>query len=287
MKITKAVIPAAGFGTRFLPATKSVPKEMMPIVDKPAIQYVIEEAVHSGITDILIIVSKYKKSIEDYFDYNEELDNLMREKNKSNMADYLNSIANTANIHFIRQKEAKGLGHAISMAKTFVGKEPFAVLLPDDLIYAEKPCLKQMIEKYNELNSTILGVQRVQKDMVDKYGIINGKVISNDVFKVDNLIEKPQIDKAPTNIAIVGRYIISNNIFNILDKLRPGAGNEIQLTDGLLELLSIENMYGYIFEGKRYDVGNTVGYLEAVFDYALMREDLRDCLLNHIKSAIK
>ncbi|QSX05381.1 UTP--glucose-1-phosphate uridylyltransferase GalU [Sedimentibacter sp. zth1] len=287
MNIKKAVIPAAGFGTRFLPATKSVPKEMMPIVDKPAIQYVIEEAVEAGIEDILIITSRHKKSIEDYFDNEVELDILLDSKNKHEVVEKLKEITNLANIHFIRQKEAKGLGHAIWLAKTFIGNEPFAVILPDDLIYSDTPCLKQMIDQFNKYQSTILGVQRVDEDKVNKYGIISGKQLSEKIFEVDNLVEKPNVENAPSNVAIVGRYIITPEIFDILENLQVGVGGEIQLTDGLLKLLKNQSLYAYLFDGKRYDTGNTKGYLEAVVDYALKREDIREDFLMNLKSVIK
>lgn len=287
MKIRKAIIPAAGFGTRFLPATKSVPKEMMPVVDKPAIQYVVEEAVASGIEDILIITSRHKKSIEDYFDANPELELALEKGNKIDLLNEIKDVNNLANIHYIRQREAKGLGHAVACAKTFVGNEPFAIILPDDLIYSEIPCLKQMTDLFDKYQTSILGVQRVDYDKVNKYGIVTGKQLSENLYKVDGMVEKPPIDKAPTNIAIVGRYIVTPKIFDILENSKPGALGEIQLTDGLLQLLETQDMYAYVFDGKRYDTGNKKGYLEAVVDYTLRRKDLRDDFINYIKTVIE
>lgn len=256
MKVRKAIIPAAGLGTRFLPATKAQPKEMLPIVDKPTIQYIIEEAIESGIEEILIITGRNKRAIEDHFDRSIELELSLEKKNKKELLELVRNISNMVNIHYVRQKEPKGLGHAIYCAKSFVGNEPFAVLLGDDVVYAKKPCLKQMIEAYDEYKTTILGVQEVAKEDVSKYGIVEGKYIDGRVYKVYDLIEKPSIDEAPSNIAILGRYIINPNIFDILEHTKPGKGGEIQLTDALKELAKHEAMYAYNFEGRRYDVGN-------------------------------
>ncbi|HQD93037.1 MAG TPA: UTP--glucose-1-phosphate uridylyltransferase GalU [Bacilli bacterium] len=282
MKVRKAIIPAAGLGTRFLPATKAQPKEMLPIVDKPTIQYIIEEAIESGIEEILIITGRNKRAIEDHFDRSIELELSLEKKNKKELLELVRNISNMVNIHYVRQKEPKGLGHAIYCAKSFVGNEPFAVLLGDDVVYANKPCLKQMIEAYDEYKTTILGVQEVAKEDVDKYGIVEGKYIDGRVYKVYDLIEKPSIDEAPSNIAILGRYIINPNIFNILEYTKPGKGGEIQLTDALKELAKHEAMYAYNFEGRRYDVGNKLGFLEATVEFALRREDLREEFLNYL-----
>lgn len=286
MKIKKAIIPAAGLGTRLLPATKAIPKEMIPIVDKPALQYVIEEAVEAGIEDILIITNRYKKAIEDHFDNAAELEVLLKKANKLDELSEIQNVSNLANIHYIRQKEIKGLGHAISCAKAFVGNEPFAVLLPDDLIYSATPCLKQLTEIYDKYHTTILGVQKVPEDQVNKYGIISGKQLTQNLYQLDSLIEKPAVDKAPTNIAIVGRYIIRPEIFDILDTIAPGALGEIQLTDGLVELLKKQDIYAYLFDGKRYDTGNRIGYLEAVVEYALRRDDLKDSFKEYLRTVI-
>lgn len=284
MKIKKAIIPAAGFGTRLLPATKSIPKEMIPIVDKPALQYVIEEAVDAGIEDILIITSRHKKAIEDHFDNLPELENLLENTNKVETLKELRNITNLANIHYIRQKETKGLGHAVGCARAFVGNEPFAVILPDDIIYSQISCLKQMTEMFDKYQASIIGVQTVKENEVNRYGIVSGTKINEKIYKVDGLVEKPPIDKAPSNIAIVGRYIVTPEIFDILENISPGALGEIQLTDGLLELVKSQDMYAYIFDGKRYDTGNKLGYLEAIVDYALRREDLKDDFKKYLKS---
>ncbi len=286
MKIKKAIIPAAGFGTRLLPATKSIPKEMIPIVDKPALQYVIQEAVEAGIEDILIITSRHKKAIEDHFDNLPELENLLEHTNKTDALKELRDITNLANIHYIRQKEAKGLGHAVGCAKAFVGNEPFAVILPDDIIYSSVSCLKQMTRMFDKYQTSIIGVQTVKENEVNRYGIVSGTKIDEKIYKVNGLVEKPSIEKAPSNIAIVGRYIITPEIFNILENIPPGALGEIQLTDGLLELVKNQEMYAYIFDGKRYDTGNKLGYLEAIVDFALKREDLRDEFKNYLKTII-
>ena len=282
MKVRKAIIPAAGLGTRFLPATKAQPKEMLPIVDKPTLQYIIEEAVDSGIEEILIITGRNKKSIEDHFDKSVELELELEAKGKQELLEEIRKISDMVNIHYIRQKEPKGLGHAIYCAKSFIGNEPFAVLLGDDIVYSEKPCLKQMIETYNEYKTSVLGVQEVAREDVCKYGIIDGKHIEDRVYKVKGLVEKPSVEDAPSNVAILGRYIINPAIFEILEHTQPGKGGEIQLTDALKELATIEAMYAYNFEGRRYDVGDKQGFLEATVEFALRREDLRDEFLQYL-----
>lgn len=284
-KIRKAIIPAAGLGTRFLPATKAQPKEMLPIVDKPTIQYIIEEAIASGIEEILIITGRSKKCIEDHFDRSVELELELKKSGKKEMLKMVEDISNMADIYYIRQKEPKGLGHAISCAKTFVGNEPFAILLGDDVVYNdEKPCLKQLIDCYNEYNTSVLGVQTVPEDKVNKYGIVDGILIEDRVCKVKGLVEKPSVEEAPSNVAILGRYIVTPKIFEILERTKPGKGGEIQLTDALLELINEEAMYAYNFEGRRYDVGDKQGFLEATVEYALRREDLRDGFMEYLKA---
>ncbi|MGB9975783.1 UTP--glucose-1-phosphate uridylyltransferase GalU [Thermovenabulum sp.] len=284
MKIKKAVIPAAGLGTRFLPATKAQPKEMLPIIDKPTIQYIVEEAVKSGIEEILIITGRNKRAIEDHFDRNVELELELKKKGNGELLKLIEDISNLADIHYIRQKEPRGLGHAVYCAKTFVGNEPFAVLLGDDVIDSEVPVLKQMIKVYEKYNCSIIGVQEVKREDVTKYGIIDAKPIDERIYKVENLVEKPSVEDAPSNLAILGRYIITPRIFEILENTRPGRGGEIQLTDALKGLLDYEVMYAYNFEGKRYDVGDKMGYLAATVEFALKREDLngifRDYLIN-------
>ena len=287
-KVRKAVIPAAGLGTRFLPATKAQPKEMLPIVDKPTLQYIIEEAVASGIEEILIITGRSKKCIEDHFDKSVELELELEKSGKEEMLKMVRDISDMVDIHFIRQKEPKGLGHAISCAKTFVGNEPFAVLLGDDIVYNEgKPCLKQLIDCYDEYNTSVLGVQTVEAKDVNKYGIVNGIHIEDRVYKVKGLVEKPAVEEAPSNVAILGRYIITPRIFKILEETKPGKGGEIQLTDALLNLISEEAMYAYDFEGTRYDVGDKLGFLKATVEYALRREDLRDGFVEYLNTLKK
>ena len=284
-KIRKAIIPAAGLGTRFLPATKAQPKEMLPIVDKPTIQYIIEEAVASGIEEILIITGRSKKCIEDHFDKSVELELELEKSGKEQMLKMVREISDMVDIHFIRQKEPRGLGHAISCAKTFVGNEPFAVLLGDDIVYNEgKPCLKQLIDCYDEYKTSVLGVQTVEAKDVNKYGIVNGIHIEDRVYKVKGLVEKPPVEEAPSNVAILGRYIITPQIFKILEETKPGKGGEIQLTDALLKLIDEEAMYAYDFEGTRYDVGDKLGFLKATVEYALRREDLRDGFIEYLNT---
>ena len=287
MTVKKAIIPAAGLGTRFLPATKSQPKEMLPIVDKPTLQYIIEEAVASGIEEILIITGRNKKSIEDHFDKSVELELELEHKGKTELLEIVQNISNMINIHYIRQKEPKGLGDAVYCARHFIGDEPFAVMLGDDIVDNNEPCLKQLMDAYDEYRTTILGVQKVAKEDTNKYGIIDAKFIEDRVYKVKDLVEKPDADKAPSNLAILGRYIITPEIFDILSDLPPGKGDEIQLTDALKELSKKEAMYAYDFEGKRYDVGDKLGFLEATVDFALKREELKDGFLDYLRKVCK
>lgn len=283
MKVRKAVIPAAGLGTRFLPATKAQPKEMLPIVDKPTIQYIIEEAVDSGIEEILIITGRNKEYIENHFDKSIELEMQLERSGKLKELDIVRKISSMADIHYIRQKEPKGLGDAVSCAKFFVGNEPFAVMLGDDVIDSEVPCLKQLMNCFNEYKTSILGVQKVNENDVMKYGIIKGLYIKENLYKVKVLIEKPTIDEALSNIAILGRYIITPQIFEVLNNVKPGKNGEIQLTDALQQLISIEAMYACEFVGNRYDVGDNLGLLQANIEFALKRGDLREKLVKYIK----
>lgn len=282
MNIKKAIIPAAGLGTRFLPATKAQPKEMLPIVDKPTIQYIVEEAVAAGIEQILIITGRNKRAIEDHFDKSIELEHELEAHNKQELLKLVREISNTVDIYYIRQKEPKGLGHAINCAKTFVGNEPFAVMLGDDVVDSEVPCLKQLMDCYNQYKTTILGVQEVPHKDVSKYGIVNGMYIENNVYKLKDVIEKPAINEAPSNIAILGRYIITPEIFKVLENTLPGKGGEIQLTDALKTLINKESIYAYKFQGKRYDVGDKLGFLQATVEFALKREDLGETFKNYI-----
>ncbi len=286
MKIRKAVIPAAGLGTRFLPATKAIPKEMIPLVDKPTLQYIVEEAAASGIEDILIITGRTKRAIEDHFDKSYELETELEKSGKVDYLKTLQKISNLANIHYVRQKEAKGLGHAIHCAKFFAENEPFAVLLGDDVVSAETPCLAQMIRRFEDYQSTILGVQTVPESETSKYGIIQGEKIADRMYQVSNMVEKPAPGTAPSNVAVLGRYIITPEIFRCLEETQPGAGGEIQLTDALRLLAAKESIYAYDFIGRRYDVGSKQGYLEATVEFALARPDLREEFLQYLKKTV-
>lgn len=287
MKIKKAVIPAAGLGTRFLPATKAVPKEMLPIVDTPTLQYIIEEAASSGIEDILIITGRGKRAIEDHFDKSYELETELARAGKTEYLEGLEHISSLANIHYVRQKQALGLGHAIHCAKSFAGNEPFAVLLGDDIVRSEKPCLKQMIEVYDNYQAPVLGVQTVKHSDVSKYGVIDGEMLAERLYKVKSLIEKPKPEEAPSDVAVLGRYIITPEIFEILENTLPGAGGEIQLTDALFTLSEKQPMYAYDFIGKRYDVGNKLGFLQATVEFALTRNDIKHEFLEYLKSIVE
>jgi UTP--glucose-1-phosphate uridylyltransferase len=287
MSIRKAVIPAAGMGTRFLPATKALPKEMLPIVDKPTIQYVIEEAAEAGIEDILIITSRNKGAIEDHFDRNIELELLLREKNKNEELKEVKAISELANIFYIRQQEPLGLGHAVLCARQFVGNEPFAVLLGDDVIHARVPCIAQMKERYAEKGNTILGAQRVGWDNVHKYGVVDTADESGPLVRVGQLTEKPSREEAKSDLAVLGRYIIDPEIFKILEKTPPGTGGEIQLTDALNTLAAEQPVWAYTFEGRRYDVGDRFGFLEATIEYALRREEMAAELTAFMAKIIK
>ena len=282
--VKKAVIPAAGLGTRFLPATKAQPKEMLPIVDKPTLQYIIEEAVASGVEEILIITGRNKKSIEDHFDKSVELELELENKGKTDLLEIVRGISNMVNIHYIRQKEPKGLGDAIYCARYFIGDEPFAIMLGDDMVDNGQgpPCLKQLIDAYDDHNASILGVQEVDKENTDKYGIIDGQKLSDNIYKVKALVEKPDPDQAPSNVAILGRYIITPQIFDILGQIPPGKNGEIQLTDALEILKNKEDMYAYVFEGRRYDLGDKLGFLQATVDAALKKPELRDEFLRYL-----
>lgn len=282
-KIRKAVIPAAGLGTRFLPATKAQPKEMLPIVDKPTIQYIIEEAVQSGIEDVIIVTGRNKRAIEDHFDRSVELEVFLEQGDKSELLDMVKSIANLVDIHYVRQKEALGLGHAIYSARRFIGNEPFAVLLGDDVIYSAEPCLRQMMRYYELYGSNIIGVQEVPPSEVSKYGIIEGSKISPRLFRAENMIEKPPVEKAPDiPLAIMGRYILNPEIFDILAELPPGRGGEIQLTDAILELSRFQDVYAYNFQGKRYDVGDKLGFVRATIEFALRHEEIGGSLMEYL-----
>ncbi len=287
MKVRKAIIPAAGLGTRFLPATKAQAKEMLPIVDKPTIQYIVEEAIDAGIEDIIIVTGRNKRSIEDHFDKSLELEIELQKTGKEELLSLVKDVSNLVDIHYIRQKEPRGLGHAIYCARSFIGNEPFAVLLGDDIVKSDTPCIKQLIDIYNEYKTTILGVQKVDPGDVSKYGIIGCKSIEDRLYKVKDLVEKPGLEEAPSNIAILGRYVLTPAVFTCLEQTTPGAGGEIQLTDALRRLVNKEAMYAYDFIGKRYDVGNRLGYLQATVEFALDREDLRENFLGYLKNIVE
>jgi len=287
MKVRKAVIPAAGLGTRFLPATKAQPKEMICIVDKPAIQYIVEEALASGIEEILVIIGRNKESIANHFDQTPELDYLLASKNKKELLEISKGLSEMANIHFVRQKEAKGLGHAVLCAKAFVGDEPFAVLLGDDIVTGDVPALKQLIDAHEKHGASILGVQTVAKDQVDKYGIVDGKMIEDRTYEVSRLIEKPSVEEAPSNVAALGRYVLTPEIFECLERTPRGKGDEIQLTDGMDILRETQKIMAYDFTGKRYDTGDKLGYLKATVEFALEHNQLKDGFKEYLKEISK
>ncbi|WP_407269702.1 UTP--glucose-1-phosphate uridylyltransferase GalU [Radiobacillus sp. PE A8.2] len=273
-KVRKAIIPAAGLGTRFLPATKAMPKEILPIVDKPTIQYIVEEAVAAGIEDIIIVTGKGKRAIEDHFDAAPELERNLAEKGKLELLARVQHSSNLADIHYIRQKEPKGLGHAVWCARNFIGDEPFAVLLGDDIVESEVPCLKQLIDQYEETGSSVIGVQQVADDQTHRYGIVDPNTIEGRRYQVNSFVEKPAPGTAPSNLAIMGRYVFTPEIFQFLSKQEVGAGGEIQLTDAIQELNQMQPVYAYDFEGKRYDVGEKLGFVRTTIEFALKNEEI-------------
>lgn len=284
-RVKKAIIPAAGLGTRFLPATKAMPKEMLPIVDKPTIQYIIEEAIESGIEDIIIVTGKGKRAIEDHFDNNFELEDNLIKKEKFDLLAKIKQPAKV-DIHYIRQKEPLGLGHAVWCARSFIGNEPFAILLGDDIVQSEKPCLKQLIEQFEETGKSIIGVQTVDENETDRYGIVAPKTYEGKRYEVDYLVEKPKKGSAPSNLAIMGRYVLEPEIFNFLEEQEKGAGGEIQLTDALQKLNSISSIIAYDFDGKRYDVGEVLGFIKTTIEMALDRDDLKEELTLFLKEIL-
>ncbi|QKE74979.1 UTP--glucose-1-phosphate uridylyltransferase GalU [Arthrobacter citreus] len=280
-KVRKAIIPAAGLGTRFLPATKAMPKEMLPIVDKPTIQYIVEEAIASGIEDIIIVTGKGKRAIEDHFDFSFELEHNLLEKEKYALLEQVKAPSNI-DIHYIRQKEPKGLGHAVWCARNFIGNEPFAVLLGDDIVEAETPGLKQLIDQYENTYSSVIGVQTVPEEETNRYGIVEPIMQEGRRYEVKNFVEKPALGTAPSNLAIMGRYVFTPEIFKFLEEQNIGAGGEIQLTDAIQKLNSIQRVFAYDFEGKRHDVGEKLGFIKTTIEFALKHEDLRDDLLKYL-----
>ncbi|MCM3670891.1 UTP--glucose-1-phosphate uridylyltransferase GalU [Mesobacillus maritimus] len=285
-KVRKAIIPAAGLGTRFLPATKAMPKEMLPIVDKPTIQYIIEEAVASGIEDIIIVTGKGKRAIEDHFDFAPELEQNLESKGKYDILEKVRYSTNLADIHYIRQKEPKGLGHAVWCARNFIGDEPFAVLLGDDIVQSDTPCLRQLINEYEKTLSSVIGVQTVRDNETHRYGIIDPATHEGRRYQVSNFVEKPAPGSAPSNLAIMGRYILTPEIFMFLEKQQTGAGGEIQLTDAIQMLNEIQRVFAYDFEGQRYDVGEKFGFVKTTIEFALQHEDLHEDMQNYLKQLV-
>jgi UTP--glucose-1-phosphate uridylyltransferase len=288
MKVCKAVFPAAGLGTRFLPATKAQPKEMLPLVDKPIIQYGVEEAMASGCNQILIITGRGKQAIEDHFDVSYELERMLEERGKNDLLKIVRSISDMIYVAYVRQKEALGLGHAVLMAREMVGHEPFAVLLADDVIDAKVPCLKQMVEVFNEKQCSVLATQVIEGKMISSYGVLDVKPVEDSrfgdrLFEIKNMVEKPKPEDAPSNLAIIGRYILTPAIFDCLANTPTGAGGELQLTDGMRLLLQKEKMYAYVYEGRRHDTGDKLGFLKATVEFALKREDLGDPFREYLK----
>jgi UTP--glucose-1-phosphate uridylyltransferase len=288
-KVRKAVFPAAGLGTRFLPATKAQPKEMLPLVDKPIIQYAVEEALASGVETIIIVTGRGKRAIEDHFDVAYELEKTLEERGQLDLLQIVRGVSDMIRVSYVRQKEALGLGHAILMARDLVGDEPFAVLLGDDIIDAPVPCLRQMLDVYESSPASIVAIQEVPREMISHYGVISGTPVqykgrNDQLFRVNDLVEKPAAEQAPSNLAIIGRYILEPEIFAALESTTPGAGGEIQLTDGLRALLRERPVYGWRFDGKRYDAGDKLGYLTATVEFALRNPELGDAFRQYLKS---
>ncbi|MCD8769761.1 UTP--glucose-1-phosphate uridylyltransferase GalU [Mammaliicoccus sciuri] len=283
-KIKKAIIPAAGLGTRFLPATKAMPKEMLPILDKPTIQYIVEEAARAGIEDIIIVTGKHKRAIEDHFDIQKELETTLYEKGKLELLDRVQYSTELANIFYVRQKEQKGLGHAIYTAKQFIGNEPFAVLLGDDIVESDNPAIKQLMEQYESTGKSVIGVQTVPETKTHRYGIIEPKSQDERLYEVNRFVEKPEQGTAPSNLAIMGRYVLSPRIFDYLETQTEGSGGEIQLTDAIERLNKDDKVYAYDFEGQRYDVGEKIGFVKTTIEYALKDEEMRDEIIRYLQS---
>ncbi|HCY1215804.1 TPA: UTP--glucose-1-phosphate uridylyltransferase GalU [Staphylococcus aureus] len=282
-KIKKAIIPAAGLGTRFLPATKAMPKEMLPILDKPTIQYIVEEAARAGIEDIIIVTGRHKRAIEDHFDSQKELEMVLKEKGKSELLEKVQYSTELANIFYVRQKEQKGLGHAISSARQFIGNEPFAVLLGDDIVESEVPAVKQLIDVYEETGHSVIGVQEVPEADTHRYGIIDPLTKNGRQYEVKKFVEKPAQGTAQSNLAIMGRYVLTPEIFDYLKTQKEGAGNEIQLTDAIERMNNDNQVYAYDFEGERYDVGEKLGFVKTTIEYALKDDSMREELTRFIK----
>ncbi|MGX0563353.1 UTP--glucose-1-phosphate uridylyltransferase [Staphylococcus schleiferi] len=284
MTVKKAIIPAAGLGTRFLPATKAMPKEMLPILDKPTIQYIVEEAVRAGIEDIIIVTGKHKRAIEDHFDHQVELENNLAEKGKDALLEKVRHSTNLANMFYVRQKEQKGLGHAIWTAKQFIGNEPFAVLLGDDIVESDTPAIQQLIEEYDRTGKSVIGVQEVPEQETHRYGIVDPKSKDNRLYEVTKFVEKPAPGTAPSNLAIMGRYVLTPDIFDYLENQEKGAGGEIQLTDAIERLNQSEQVFAYDFEGGRFDVGEKIGFVKTTIQYALKDEEMSEEIRQFIQT---
>jgi len=287
MEVKKAVIPAAGLGTRFLPATKSMPKEMLPLIDRPVIQYVVEEAIASGIDDILIITGRGKRAIEDYFDNSPELEMHLQQHHKEALLKQIQDISSMVDIHYIRQKEPKGLGDAVLRAEKHVGDDPFAILLGDDIIVNDVPCTRQLINVFQKYRCSVLAVEQVPDHKVSSYGIIRGKPVEDGLCTLEDIVEKPPLEQAPSRMGAIGRYVLTPEIFDCIKQTKRGVGNEVQLTDGIRLLKDFQKVYGLSFDGRRYDTGDQVGYVQAIVEFALNNPELRDNLLEHLKSLVK
>jgi len=288
-KVRKAVFPAAGLGTRFLPATKAQPKEMLPVVDKPLIQYGVEEAMHSGIQNIIIVTGRGKSSIEDHFDVSFELEHLLESKGKTELLSMVRGISDMIDVSYVRQKEALGLGHAVLRAKELVGNEPFAAVLSDDVILGETPCIRQLLDVYEYYGASVLALMEVPKDQISAYGVVDAEPVSDNgrqgrLFRIRNMVEKPKPADAPSNLAIIGRYVLTPEIFQCIESIEPGSGGEIQLTDALKYMLRNRPVYGLKFEGKRYDAGDKLGFLKATVEFALSRHDLGEPFREYLKT---
>jgi len=287
LRVRKAVFPAAGLGTRFLPATKAQPKEMLPLVDKPIIQYGVEEALASGCDQIIIVTGRGKQSIEDHFDVSYELEKMLEDRKKTDLLKIVRHISDMIYVSYVRQKEALGLGHAVLTARELVGKEPFAVLLADDVIDAEPPCLKQMIDVFDKMQGSVIATQVVEGKAISAYGVLDAKPVdgfNGRLYEIKSMVEKPRLEEAPSNLAIIGRYILTPTVFDTLSQIQAGAGGELQLTDGMKLLLKKEKMYGYVYEGRRHDTGDKLGFLKATVEFALKREDLGGPLRDYLKA---
>ena len=290
MKVKKAVIPAAGLGTRFLPVTKSMPKEMLPLIDTPAIHYVVKEAVEAGIDDIIIITGRGKRAVEDYFDDSPELEMHLIEKGKKDLLKTVKEVSSMVNLHYIRQKEPKGLPDAVLKAEKHIGNEPFAVLLGDDIIKSKKPCIQQLIEVFNKFNSSVIAAQKVPTEKISRYGSIKGKEIetdmSNKIYLIEDIVEKPKPEKAPSNIASVGRYVFTPEIFDSIKETKPGVNNELQIADSIKILMQFQKVYASEFSGKRYDIGDKLGYVQAIIDFALENKEIGKNVKEYLKKIV-